>query len=308
MENGTFNIAVENYYDQWLTEERGAEIKYMGPDSWDVTTTSLYYSLDNGTTWSEYFVTKTEANISEEILANGSIYVAAGNKILFKGNNFMGCTLNCTPAPIFTVSEDVNTQSNQRFNVEGNIMSLIYGDNFVGQTDMPTSFIENIGQNGFFTAIFMNNTSLIDAENLILPLTTVYENCYSEMFSSCTSLITAPKLLPATTLAERCYSQMFSGCTSLITAPKLLATELVQWCYGSMFEGCTNLKNIVCYAKNLEFDDIYSQTYTEDWVKGVNTKNGSFVKDSSSVWPTTWPENEYGNFAGIPVGWTIKNK
>ena len=33
-------------------------------------------------------------------------------------------------------------------------------------------------------------------------------------FSNCTSLTTAPEL-PATTLANNCYSKMFSGCTSL---------------------------------------------------------------------------------------------
>lgn len=54
--------------------------------------------------------------------------------------------------------------------------------------------------------------------------------CYRNIFKSCTSLTTAPKL-PATTLLDHCYLDAFNGCTSLITAPALPATALATYCY-----------------------------------------------------------------------------
>ena len=73
-----------------------------------------------------------------------------------------------------------------------------------------------------------------------LPATTLAYNCYSKMFSNCTSLTTAPEL-PATTLSDFCYNNMFYGCTSLTTAPELPAITLDSNCYQSMFENCTSL-------------------------------------------------------------------
>ena len=74
--------------------------------------------------------------------------------------------------------------------------------------------------------------------------TTISNNyCYYYMFSSCTSLTTAPTL-PATTLADYCYSYMFSRCTSLTTAPALPATTLAKYCYQSMFYNCSSLTTV----------------------------------------------------------------
>ena len=114
--------------------------------------------------------------------------------------------------------------------VYGNIMSLVYGDDFVGKT--------TISRYGFFC--LFKDSGLISAENLILPATTLELSCYANMFEGCTSLTTAPEL-PATTLAYNCYDGMFSGCTSLTTAPELPATTLAESCYIFMFWDCTSL-------------------------------------------------------------------
>ena len=45
-----------------------------------------------------------------------------------------------------------------------------------------------------------------------------YINFSSKLFIDCTLLTQAPEL-PSTILADNCYSDMFSGCTSLTTAP-----------------------------------------------------------------------------------------
>ena len=114
-------------------------------------------------------------------------------------------------------------------------MSLIYGDNFIGNN--------TISAEQTFVALFKGNNKLVNAKDLILPSMSLTTDCYNTMFYSCTSLVTAPEL-PATTLALRCYTSMFLGCTSLVTAPELPATYLVNYCYDSMFYNCTSLNYV----------------------------------------------------------------
>ena len=179
--------------------------------------TSVSYSTDNGETW-----TTTNIDSTTQIITTPTI--AQGGKVLWKG---VGNALS--KASSYTQITGTNN-----FNVSGNIMSLLYGDNFTNQVVFPSGTTRNM--NG----LFINNTKLISAENLIMPATTVTENCYYNMFSGCTSLTTAPEL-PATTLASSCYNSMFQGCTSLTTAPELPATTLANNCYSNMFRGCTSL-------------------------------------------------------------------
>lgn len=111
----------------------------------------------------------------------------------------------------------------------GNIMSLIYGEDYTEQTTLNNRLY------GFFQYSDIRN-----ANNLILPATTLVEECYWNMFYYCSSLITAPEL-PATKLTYGCYQQMFCGCSSLIKAPELPATTLAGECYFGMFSECSSL-------------------------------------------------------------------
>lgn len=153
-----------------------------------------------------------------------SIQVYNGDKIKFRGN---------------TVTYGQNTYCNYfnsscSFNVYGNIMSLLYSNNFYNEN----TFDSNNGGYCFFS--LFSGSKVISAENLILPSTTLTQSCYVQMFYNCTSLITAPKL-PATILAQSCYGSMFQGCISLISAPNLPARALSNNCYASMFKGCNSL-------------------------------------------------------------------
>ena len=166
----------------------------------------ISYSTDNGTTW-------TQGN---------SISVNNGDKVLWKGT--------MTPEDW----EGIGTfSSSAYFDVQGNIMSLLFGDNYKEQTDLT-------GKNYVFYRLFYNNTNIVNAENLSLSATILTINCYYQMFSKCSSLTSVPKL-PATTLAGSCYSFMFQNCTALTTAPELPATTLAQQCYSNMFANCTSL-------------------------------------------------------------------
>lgn len=117
--------------------------------------------------------------------------------------------------------------SGSNFKVQGNIMSLLYGENFRDKTDLT-------GKDYAFRYLFSGCTTLVDASELILPATTLAISGYSSMFDGCTSLTNAPEL-PATTLASGCYAYMFQRCSSLKTPPELPATTLASGCYQHMF-------------------------------------------------------------------------
>ena len=194
----------------------------------------------------------------------------------------------------------------------GNVMSLIYGDNFVNQTDLT-------GINNAFYRLFYQNTKLISAENLILPAITLSEYCYNQMFQGCTSLTTAPEL-PATTLASYCYANMFRSCTSLTTAPELHATTMQDWCYGWMFGNCTSLRTapelpattLVTYCYTNMFNNCSSLDYVKCLATNISASNcvkgwltgaassGTFVKAASM---SSWPRSS----SGIPSGWTLQD-
>lgn len=259
-----------DYSTQYLTIEAltGGDIGFQTSVVGSYDPTYISYSRDNGQNWYRIQAEYNTINIGT---------LAAGEKILFKGNNthyanvyqsgYRYCFLKFTG----------------RANVYGNIMSLIYNDNFVGETTLTEDLT--------FYRFFFGN--FVDAQNLILPATTLTTSCYEGMFGYCTSLTTAPAL-PATTLANGCYNSMFYDCTSLTTAPELPARTLASGCYRSMFRDCTNLN----YIKAM-FTTTPSNTYTYNWVNGV-ASSGTFVKNASATWNVT------GN-NGIPEGWNVIN-
>ena len=228
--------------------------------------------------------------------------INSGQKISFKITN-----------PTISSSYGIGTFTvNKAFNVEGNIMSLLYGDNFEGQIDLS-------GKNNAFRYLFQNCTTLKNAENLIIPATILANYCYNYMFSGCTSLITAPQL-PATTLAYACYQYMFYGCTSLTEAPELPATTLASYCYQYMFYGCTSLTESPELLATTLADGCYQYmfngcsklnyikmlaTYISirfclmGWVTGV-ASSGTFVKHPDM---TSLPSGT----SGIPNGWTVED-
>lgn len=282
-----YNPYIHDYSQDYLTFEalQSGTFKFSGATS----ANTLQYSLDDGETWTTLVHDTDTPTIS------------AGSNILWKGS---GLTIDTGRG----IGKFVSTGT---FNVKGNIMSLLFGDDFLGQTSLE-------GKNDVYRNLFNRCTKLVSAENLSLPATTLADYCYSYMFYDCSGLTSAPELpsttlasscydymfyhctsltsapeLPATTLANNCYFYMFSGCTSLTTAPALPATTLKSYCYGYMFQGCTNLS----YIKAM-FTTTPSTTYTRYWVKGVKSR-GTFIKNSAATWDVTGDD-------GIPTGWTVQ--
>jgi hypothetical protein len=228
-----------------------------------------------------------------------TLEINKGQRIYFKGDNIeAGETYGIG---VFN--------SNKKFNVGGNIMSLIYGDDFENKTELIDDYQ--------FKFLFNNNRNLISAKDLVLPATKLTEFCYDSMFYECRSLTEAPELpatkltyacyakmfdnaynlidapkLPATELVAECYRYMFRLCTSLNKAPKLQATKLTCGCYTGMFAGCTSLNEITMLATDVSADDCLFL-----WVKSIS-KTGKFIK-SKGV-------NIREGDSGIPEGWDVK--
>lgn len=220
-------------------------------------------------------------------------------------------------------------------NVGGNILSLLYGDGFENKNTFPTNSSHN------FLYLFNRNTTLVNANDLILLPTTLTNHCYDNMFRDCTSLTTAPELpatnlasycysgifsfcsslttapkLPATNLAYACYYHMFSQCSSLTTAPKLPATTLVDWCYVFMFDTCTSLTT----APELPAKTLVNSCYRRMFNRCNNLRKVTVYADdiSASDCLASWLDGVAvaGDFynrgnatyqsgaSGIPTGWT----
>ena len=150
----------------------------------------------------------------------------AGDKVQFYGNGTQTQVYGG-----FTEVSILGSGDGFKTKVYGNIMSLLDEEGFATKTDLPNAQY-------VFYGLFKGNTTLNDASELLLPATTLAAQCYSFMFTGCTSLTTAPKL-PATTLAYQCYYSMFLSCTSLTNAyVKAAFTDSNNEC-ESMFEGCS---------------------------------------------------------------------
>lgn len=205
--------------------------------------------------------------------------------------------------------------------IGGNIMSLLYKDNFVDKTSYSyiadTQVLDRFHTRAGFGPLFAGSTTLKDAGNLALPIISCHEHDYGSMFSGCTSLVNAPSMdvmftssyccssmfngctslknapeLNPVSLSSHCYEYMFRNCSSLEKTPKLKAASLPSYCYSGMFQGCTTLTEVRCYAES----GIDTYDSTTGWLENVSP-TGNFIKKAGANWPT-------GTY-GIPNNWTV---
>ena len=282
------------------------KLDYKKPLTFNIISSGTIYWKSQGSIYGnsvEYKKNDNEWTTITSTTAGLPINVTTGDIIQFRGNNATYATS--------TLYYNFFSGSTAKFELDGNIMSLIDSENFSTATTLVSSYT--------FYNLFNQCTGLMSAENLILPATTLASSCYWGMFRGCTSLTKSPALpattlasscyrymfggctsltsapeLPATTLVNYCYYQMFQGCTSLTTAPELPATTLAESCYNNMFSNCTNLNYIKCLATDISAIDC-----TNYWVNGV-ASTGTFVKN---VKMTDWTSGTNG----IPYSWTVED-
>jgi len=331
------SVSVANTHDyskDYFTIKSLADDNEVKITRWGKTGNTEFYSLDSGTTWTQVPTGTSEITIAT--INNGETLMikSEANEWASKwdSHNSLTCTKN--------------------YDVCGNIMSLIYGDDFRGKTEIKNPTDNN---HGTFCGLFwytsgssqtaLGSTTLISAENLVLPATTLANICYQSMFQGCTSLTTAPSLpattlakscyqsmfqgctslttapsLPATTLALECYHYMFQDCTSLTTAPELPATTLAKSCYQSMFQGCTSLTTAPNLPATTLSDNCYQAMFFNcsklNYIKCLAVDISAsyctyeWVKGVSSsgtfVKTLTMEDWKTGN-SGIPTNWTVRN-
>lgn len=318
------------YENQYLTFVALGDVRFKFKSNVDNVdgVNRVSYSLDGGNNWVS--------------LPNNTYtpMVQSGQKIMWKG------TFRHELFPNDGNSHPFNNRfcCTGSYNVEGNIMSLLYGDDFIGKTSLADTCRVFTS---LFDGWFPDSGSLVNAENLILPATTLGESCYDGMFWGCTSLTTLPSLpamtlashcytimfggcssltsipnnyLPATTMAEYCYQGMFAQCTSLTTAPSLPATTLANSCYYQMFDGCTSLTIAPelpattlagsCYAGM--FSGCSSLSHIKCLATNISARFclSNWVEDVSSsgtfVKASSMSGWPRGN-SGIPTNWTVQN-
>ena len=200
--NGVYyNPKVPNYL-KFTAEEDNSTISLNSKTSPD-----MKYSL-NGGDWTQWDYSTITLN--------------TGDTVCMKGNNSNGFSTSVSSYNAFNMSGKIGAS--------GNIMSLLYEDDFEGKLTIPCDYC--------FYYMFYGCSSLTTAPEI--PATTLTDFCYDGMFYNCKSLTTTPKL-PATALTRYCYSYMFKGCTSLTNALELPATTLTNDCYSNMFNSCTSL-------------------------------------------------------------------
>ena len=181
------------------------------------------------------------------------------------------------------------------YDVYGNILSLEYGDNFVGQTGFTTNY------RPFYSAFRINSSSssiggVRSAEHLVLP-PIVVEDCYRSCFHGNHHMEVGPEL-PAKTPAVGCYFYMFGDCYSLTASPVIQLESLASGSCCRMLQYCSGLTEITCLAQSgIDQDDS-----TTNWVlqrAGSPLGQGTFYKHPNATWPSG--DN------GVPHGWTVQN-
>ena len=253
-----------------------------------------YYSIDDGETWVE--ITNGES----------TPIVPAFTKILWKGE-----ITPVTSGSIPGVGRFSNTTI--KFDVEGNIMSLLHGDDFADKFDLT-------GPTNTFRFLFYT-TNVVHAHNLILPYI-LANSCFRDMFHNCACLLTPPKL-PAPRIGQYAYRSMFQGCTSLQYAPELPATSLASSCYYGMFNGCASLTkapflpyvsvvtsmygSMFAHCPKLNYVHMnlasasWNDSNTANWLLDVSP-TGTFVISDQVQWNL---EDHIGE-SGIPEGWEVR--
>ena len=260
---------------------------------------NLSYSTDDGETWTDLTLSASRDFAT----------INTGDKIIFKGTNNKLAT---------AWDSYYRFYSTKNIKAYGNAMSLLYGDNFLNNSEFASGTDYNL------CGLFNGTATLIDASNLILPALTCTLSCYNGAFRGCTNLTTAPQL-PATQSAQECYSSMFEGCINLEEAPQINLTNLskncckrmfcmdrnskittpkmtkspilrcatgVDSCYTEMFKGNGNLVEVTCLLTN-------DSNACMDWLLNASS-TGTFKK---SPLKTNWGHNTNG----IPVGWTVED-
>ena len=172
---------------------------------------------------------------------------------------------------------------NANFNVYGNIRSICKGINFISNT-------ESYGSNALLQLFI--GTKVQDASNLIIDCT--YGNPIMYYMFSGSTITKGPVILGNSKSPDCKY--MFNSCTKLEDGGKLFFIKLGSNTLSYMYNNCSKLNYVEAY-----FTTTPGTNYTSNWMYGVKTTSGTFVKNSAATWNVT-------GVNGVPKKWTKTSK
>lgn len=300
---GNANTILFNGNDVQRVVFNGVEVWGKTQPTHDYSKDYLTFEVLSGTTSIQFAQQTQSGNVNKtinysindgewvQISTGSSIYCSNGDKIRFKAINTTSYTNNNSSN--YKNNYTYFHFGNRKVNVYGNIMSLIYGDDFVGTSLASTNKYA-------FCSLFKQQSTatggIVDASNLILPVAST-EGCFRAMFSTNKQMTAGPREIRlvenGSDVNYMCY-YMFENCTSL-TAPPNLPTinNTGGYIYGYMFTGCTALTSCRCYIIHTNTNQI------NNMFRNIST-TGTLYKNINETWPTT---SGY-----IPSTWTIVNE
>ncbi len=186
------------------------------------------YSIDGGSNW----IRTDNVNSTAITITTPTIHV--GERVLWRASGDR--TGNGS-------SSMSNFSSTGNFDLSGNIMSLLYVDDFSDNSEFSGGRNTQV-----FYGLFKDCVKLKDAHALLLPATILKMGCYLHLFEGCTGLVDASFNLPADLVygvhaGDGAYQYMFAGCSSLIYPPTIEATSTSSYGLINMFQNCTSLVN-----------------------------------------------------------------
>ncbi len=247
-----------------------------------VVLTPIEYKINDGS-WTTYSWPTDEAAIKSggdwPHTFGNAIHVLVGDKVAFRGNNAFYYGNGKGFESHIASTADVY--------VYGNFMSLIHATDFATNYAMTgdwnfAKLFRKEGAQPWDPPMTVTTIKSHPTNDIVLPATSLTNNCYTGLFAGCKGITRAPEL-PSTTMTVGCYQEMFRGtgltavpalpttvfqeysfeggvehgsidcymqmfqdCTSLVTVPSNLlpATKLVHGVYQNMFEGCTSLTSL----------------------------------------------------------------
>ena len=274
---------------------------------------TVQYSLNNGA-WTN--------------LSNSTINVSAGDTIRWRGTNTR-----------YSSDRDKynHFSGTALFNIKGNIVSLIYGDDFEGKESYTL-------QDYALNCIFLGS-KCVDAYDLYIYTNTGMRSL-RHTFATCTSLIRPPKAISGQDMGTFGLGAMFNGCTSVQFLPDfsnfIPNTSSLQECfrdckavkeapafysgatpvsaYQNAFLGCSGLESAVLPSETLSnrsyyrmFSGCTSLKYIE--LNALTGNTGSTSDSSFYQWVGGVPTggtivkrcelNLPSGSNGIPNGWTV---
>lgn len=260
----------EHDYSQDYLTLRFSGNGYFGWNNSGMTTTCpIQYSI-NGGGWT----TIGETTTSEEVR------VSDGDVVRFKGTNIDGYNYNHTKYWCFSTSTD--------FEVEGNIFSLIYGDDFASYSEFPS------GVTGYtFDSLFKGCIHLTSSENIVLPGNILIESCYRALFSNCRAMTKTLNALNAEYLGNKCYGYMYENCYALEKAPALMSVnglrydgQVAESAYIAFLISCSTVSNVITYHNGDTTASFLSNlfggnaTSNSNWVNGIPTDAKIYVRNT----------------------------